>query len=656
MITLSRFWFHRGLLLVITLLGFALRLSNLGRQSLWYDETVSAFLAKQPPAELIAHTARDIHPPGYYLLLHYWALVAGASEFALAYFSLGCGLLLIPLIVLFTRQLINRHVALWAAALVALSPLNLWYSQEVRMYTLGAVLGVISAFSLYHALFSPAWPYWIGYVISAALGLYTLYYFALLLIVLNLLFLIYGWRQSSKLKPFIIANITLFILYLPWLPIAWRQAANPPVPPWRSPPQLWPIALESWTALSLGQSVEPARVWPILLLTLVLFVSGWSYMTQKFGWQRAWLLGLYTLGPWLLIYLFSLITPLYHVRYVFTYSPAFYVLLGAGLAWLALRLSPWAAIVAATMLLAASLSSIYQLHTDPRYRADDFRAAVAFIQQYWQPGDVILINAGYTYTAFDYYADAPYRRTRLVPYPPMNDSGQPLLLQTGVVDGSPQLGWNDPRSDFYVMSAAETTAALEQLAHDFSRLWLLRAYDTVTDPKALIRAWLADNATIIEDQPFAGESNIRVQGYLLNARTPSNSQPILFTDGMALAHWQLPQQTWQAGQPVYLKLWWTTTAKPQVDYKMSLKLWTPGGSLAAQGQDTWPVGSLYRATSWPTGEVVYQPAQITLPGDIPPGEYWLNVELYHPETIQPLRRQDNGEPFVTLGSLVITQN
>ena len=63
---------QRLLLLAGILLGFALRLHRLGAESLWYDETVSVHLARKPIAEMLAHTAGDIHPPGYYLLLHLW--------------------------------------------------------------------------------------------------------------------------------------------------------------------------------------------------------------------------------------------------------------------------------------------------------------------------------------------------------------------------------------------------------------------------------------------------------------------------------------------------------------------------------------------------------------------------------------------------------
>lgn len=656
---------YKPLLLAMILAGFALRLYRLGADSLWYDETVSAFLASESVPDLVAHTARDIHPPGYYLLLHFWTFAAGHTEFALAFFSLIFGLLIIPLTYRLARLLANNSVAMWAALLVTVSPYHLWYSQEVRMYTLGAALGLCAAYCGLRALTTPAkrrW--WLGYLIAAVLGLYTLYYFVFFLIAINALFLLYTLRprlNREGLGFLILVNGLGVVAYLPWLPLAWRQATEPPVPPWRTAAGLapWPLLVESWSALSLGQSVQPATLWPILLLTLTLFFLGLFYLNRfpKLPTlpSAALFLLIYTFGPLLLIYLLSFIIPLYHVRYLFIYSPAFYIILAAGLAWLMARRWVWTIVAASTLLVLASLFSIYQYHFNPRYRADDYRAAVHFIESHWQPGDVILVNAGYVYTAYLYYTDLPnLQHRRLVPYSPA-ETNRPSLLQTGSVDGSPQLGWGDLRSDFYAMSAADTLAALEALSGDYSRLWLLRAYDTVTDPTGLIRAWLAEHTIPLEDEAFAGESNIRAQGFLLPGANslPPGGQTVQFEDGLALAGWSLPEQTWQPGQTIPVKLWWRADSRPGADYKMSLKLWTPAAQLAAQGQDTWPAGTLYRATAWPIGQTVYQADRIALPAGLPPGQYWLNVELYHPDTGLPLPRLDGADPVVTLGPITV---
>lgn len=641
-------------------IGFALRLYRLGAESLWYDETVSAFLAGLPPLDLIGHTSRDIHPPGYYLLLHFWQALAGSSEFALAFFSLGFGLLLIAATHRLARHLTgSRAIPLTATLLVALSPYHVWYAQEVRMYTLGAFLGL--AASLCFLIARPksgraGLPYWLGYVLCAAAGLYTLYYFAFLLIALNLFWLVEALRPKinrEQLSTLFGLNLLVLLLYLPWLPIAWRQATDPPVPPWRTSQSPGAIWLESWSALSLGQSVEPGRLWPVLGLTLLLFLFGLSRLKHR----PALFLALYTFGPLLLIQLFSLITPLYHVRYLFTYAPAFYILLAVGITKMATRINVGVALTATAILLGAGAFSLYQFHTDARYQADDLRGAVQFIEAQWQPGDVILTNAGYTYPAFAIYTTWPdLERRRLVPYQPPTNLDQPVLLQGGTVAGSPRLGWGDPRSDFYAMSATETITALEALAGDYQRLWLLRAYDTVTDPTGLIRTWLAEQTIPLEDQLFAGESNVRAQGFLLPQPVQLSGEAVEFEDGMQLAGWLLSSQTWRAGQSVPVKLGWQTTSRPKVDYKMSLKLWSETGELAAQGQDTWPAGTLYRATVWPPGQVVYQPASLSLPPGLAPGRYWLNVELYHPDSGQPLPRLDGADPVVTLGAVEVVAN
>ena len=106
---------HAYRLLVLTglLVGFLLRLHRLGAESLWYDETVSAYLARQSLLDMLAHTAVDIHPPAYYALLHGWTSLVNpfglpSLEFLLAYPSLWFGILGVALLVPIARPLLGR--------------------------------------------------------------------------------------------------------------------------------------------------------------------------------------------------------------------------------------------------------------------------------------------------------------------------------------------------------------------------------------------------------------------------------------------------------------------------------------------------------------------------------------------------------------------
>jgi hypothetical protein len=528
----------------------------------------------------------------------------------------------------------------------------------------------------------------VGYVLAAALGLYVLYYFVFLLVALNLF--IVGYLVMSRwlrtLPTWLLAQIAVLALYLPWLPIAWRQATSPSVPPWRGFIPLHTVALEAWAALSLGQSVQPGQVWPLLLVAAALFLLGIgesakqqisksqipnlqpptsNFQPPTSNLQLPLLLAIYIFGPLALIYLASLITPLYHVRYLFTYAPPFYILLGAGLTWLTRRVRPMAVVTALT-LLGGSVFSIREWYTNPRYATDDFRAAVHFIAERWRPGDAILVNAGYAYTGLVYYYDGPIAgRVRLTDYRPASDAypaDRPLLLQTGVIGGSPNLGWGDSASDFYATTETETAAALTRVTRTFPRIWVLRIYDTVTDPHGFIRDWLAANTVPFEDRPFAGESYMRVQGFMSPVQpSPPGGTEVPLENGMTLVGWQVPP-TAPAGRSLDVVLWWRADAPPGINYAVSLKLWDVEGQgaearvrLAAQ-QDEWPVGSLFFTSAWPPGHPVRHPMRLALPADLPPRQYWLNVEMYDPATLQPLLRRDGQGQAIPLGPVTVIPN
>lgn len=622
-------------------LAFGLRLARLGADSLWYDETVSAVLANKSLPALVAHTAGDIHPPGYYLLLHGWVRLAGSSEFTLGFFSLFWGVLLVALAYRLGAKLFGPAAGTLAALLVALSPYNLWYSQEVRMYTLGAVLGVGLLLVVRQMLHGrpgrPAWGLPVAYALCGALGLWTLTYFAFLLIALNLM--AGAWWLAARiggragwgwLERWLLAQGGVLLLYAPWLPVALRQAADPPVPPWRELGSLGQVAIETWSALSLGQSIAPGRAWPALLLAAALLVLGLVAALPRS--RGRWLLAGHSFLPIGLIYLASFLTPLWHVRYAFIYSTPFYVLLAGGLAWLWTRWRPAVALSLALWLAYAGLATT-GYHSDPRYAGDDHRAAVRFLAERWRPGDAILVNAGYVYTALVTYWDGEplARRGRLVGEPWSRQEAGPVVLQAGTVGGSPSLGWGDPAADFYAMSPAETEQALGRLFAEFDRVWVYRLYDTVTDPSGLIRGWLAEHGTAFEERSFSGEGQLRVQGYLTGREPdPGGGQPLnrALADGtLRLLEFSPQRGTVAVGASLDLNLVWQVGAPLQEEATLFAGLFDEARRRWAQ-VDEHPLGSLYPPVDWPAGAQVRTPLRLPIPPGTPPGRYRLEIGWY----------------------------
>jgi 4-amino-4-deoxy-L-arabinose transferase-like glycosyltransferase len=89
-------------LALLTLAAFTLRLYLLDAQSLWYDEGVTAGVARRGIAELTRWTADDIQPPLYYYVVAFWGRVAGWSEWSLRFPSVFFGVLTVPLLAVVT--------------------------------------------------------------------------------------------------------------------------------------------------------------------------------------------------------------------------------------------------------------------------------------------------------------------------------------------------------------------------------------------------------------------------------------------------------------------------------------------------------------------------------------------------------------------------
>ena len=645
---------HQWLLLAaILLLSFCLRLYRLGADSLWYDETVSVHLASQSLPGLMAHTAGDIHPPGYYVLLHLWTRLAGSSAFSGAFLSLFFGVLLVALVQRVAARLLGPAPATLAAFLVAISPYHVWYSQEVRMYTLGAALGmgllwVVLSATAAGPQQAPAWAKVLAFGLLGALALWCLYYAAFLLLALNLMVAAWwlarrrmasgGWAWAGR---WALAQFLVLLLYLPWIPVAWRQATQPPVPPWRSFYGIGTVAVEVWSALSLGQSADPARVWPLLLVVLGLCVLGLAAHGRR---ARLWWLVGYVFLPIGLIFLASYVTPLYHVRYAFLYAAPFSIIVAAGLSLLLdavpgrryWRLVFWAAL---SLLVIFSTASLVAYHTDPRFARDDHRAAVHFLAERWRPGDAILVNAGYAYTALLTYWDGDPiawqgRLVRDAPSgaPPAGPLGSgPVLFQTGTVDGDPALGWGDPQSDFYGMDRARALQALEHLFARYHRVWVYRIYDTVTDPEGVLRDWMATHGVKFEEQVFAGEGQLRVQGFL-TGRDPQADADQRHTEALADGSLQLlategPYPGVEVGGALDMATIWEVERPLAEGVTLFAGLFDDEGQRWAQ-VDEHPPGSLVPPDRWPVEVILRTPLRLPIPPGTPPGSYRLEVGWY----------------------------
>jgi uncharacterized membrane protein len=137
------FWIVVGL----TVLAAALRFATLGVQSYHHDEVVTASRVLRAGFGHAMHAvwSSESTPPVYYAIAWVWTQLVGTGEFGLRTVSALAGVLTIPVAYLIGTELRGRRAGLWAAALVAVNPMMLWYSQEARAYALVALFGALSA-------------------------------------------------------------------------------------------------------------------------------------------------------------------------------------------------------------------------------------------------------------------------------------------------------------------------------------------------------------------------------------------------------------------------------------------------------------------------------------------------------------------------------
>src|SRR3954451_13137494 len=146
----AAFWIVAGLVA----LGAVLRFATLGVQSYHHDEIVTAsrVLRVGFGHAMDAVGFSESAPPLYYGLAWIWTQLTGTGPWGLRSLSALAGVATIPVVFLVGCELRDRRTGFIAAALVAVNPMLIWYSQEARAYALLAFFCALSLLYCVRAL------------------------------------------------------------------------------------------------------------------------------------------------------------------------------------------------------------------------------------------------------------------------------------------------------------------------------------------------------------------------------------------------------------------------------------------------------------------------------------------------------------------------
>ena len=444
----------------------ALRLYGIASESIWSDEAFSLMLARMDLPTLIKWTSLDIHPPLYYILLHYW-ISLGETEAMIRGLSALSGLLTVVIVYELGFVLFDRLVGLFAALLLAVNPFHIWYSQEARMYasvTLLLSVSVLLAFNMWRRSHPATWA---GYVLITAAALYTHYYaiFGILIENLFFIYLLTRHRVDRRLLwRWIGSQASVFILFFPWFPIF-----------------LLPITVGGggWIALgagkpgaealaqtailyvvSTGRALYPALARRIgyAMFAAALVMGAWPRsgtresaatdealesppytQTEAAGFCLAYLV--LPLGiAWVSSQIFK---PMYSARYVLPFLIPFTMLVARGVQRVSHRLLRWMALLA--LLTISGIGVHIQAETLDK---PDWRSLATRLTAQSQKGDLVMFIPGWHARSFDYYAHGALPLYDDLPVPVNEYGDQAVTMVAEAISGHARI-WYVWETDHY---------------------------------------------------------------------------------------------------------------------------------------------------------------------------------------------------------------
>ena len=211
-------------LAALIVLAAALRLSTLTEQSFWYDESFTPVhvLHTGLGATLKALVHSENTPPLWYLLAFLDVRLFGDGALALRLPSALAGIATVPVVWAIGNALSGRRAALIGAAIVAVNPLLVWYSQEARAYGLFVFFAALAMLCFVRLLREPTSARAAWFALSGTLALLTHYFAVFLLIPMVLLLL----RERGARRVALPAAGALAVVGLALLPLISAQGGH----------------------------------------------------------------------------------------------------------------------------------------------------------------------------------------------------------------------------------------------------------------------------------------------------------------------------------------------------------------------------------------------------------------------------------------------
>jgi len=391
------------LALVIVALGFALRLFRLDAQSFWYDEAMSAGIARGTVTQILRNDFYEPHPPLYFLTLHFW-LSIDQSDLTIRLLSAMLGGAGIAGMYSLGNILCDGRVGVVAAAIVAIVPYQVFYSQEARMYALLFLLSTLLLSSYSRMLHTGSRRWWAAYTALAALSLYTHLFSGLLLLSLHFHFAICRTPRRKPWRRLAASDVLIMLAFIPRLTVTIVQLGRVAGNFWISRPSVTQL-LSAPHAFTLSQHVSERLLPFAFAVVLFLFILTHLQIARELATRgpdtAALTLSLIAFwSPLLLAFVLSQWHPVYLERTLIVAVPGLYFLLSWGMTRTRER---FINLALALVVLLFAVNGLWNWYFDPDFAKPDFRTAVQFLQDRIEPGEPTIHTSDAAFLIFSHY-------------------------------------------------------------------------------------------------------------------------------------------------------------------------------------------------------------------------------------------------------------
>lgn len=400
---------ERRFLLVVVAVALAMRLFLIGKQSLWVDEllTLHVSTTTDEGINIWGYLRYNIHGPLHSFvvyLFHFVSMNDGWLRLPSALAGAGA----VVYLYLWTRSWLGESVARIAAVILAVHPLLLYYSQEVRNYSFLLFFALMACFFFHRLLEGGRRRDWLWYVLAIAFSALSNFTAAFLFGAHTIIFFVKKRISWRSVRSWAAVSLVILALISPWVYriyyfIDVSKLVTPVLPgQLEESERLRGETTVSAAAVpylfytfgvgfSLGPSTrelhedvsvaDVARkhaaviVWVALLYGALLVWGVRAVFVRRMPWFE---LGLYFFVPILCVFALNWQNAKpFNIRYVLLALPAFVCVVSAGVDALGARPRK----IGYVLLLGTLLFSAGNYYFDGRYARDDVKGAVRYVEK-----------------------------------------------------------------------------------------------------------------------------------------------------------------------------------------------------------------------------------------------------------------------------------